>query len=274
MAKHFNETVRNGERYYERANHNYTAKMMDGEGFTARIDSSDRTYFVITRIDEGAELVIMEISPSIHCPKEARSQVGEYIDKINARYKCCNLRIAPNGNLHIHAEQRFDDAPLSVEMFKIMEGECIKILDTFEVVLEKLAHMKLLDPDEADVEKVIKKHIEKIKMKLAEDLSEDFSFDDNEDDEDEEPDEEYLPKCPKIPEPPGFSEWLRRRTANGNPFARRPLEEKETESSIEDSNEVASGTLLDELLSITEDESEGNNTESTVNNVDGENTSS
>ena len=270
MAKYFNGTVRNGERYYERADHNYTAKMMDGEGFTARIDSSDRTYFVITRIDEGAELVIMEISPSIHCSKEARSQVGEYIDKINARYKCCNLRIAPNGNLHIHAEQRFDDAPLSMEMFKIMEGECIKILDTFEVVLDKLAHMKLLEPDEADVEKVIKKHIEKIKMKLAEDLSDKFTFDDDEDDDDEDETSSHT----SLPEPPGFSEWLRRRAANGNPFAGRILAEKEGESSTEDFNEVAPGTLLDELLSITEDEGEGNNTESTVNNVDGENTSS
>ena len=269
MSKHFNETIRNGERYFERADHNYTAKMMDGEGFTARIDSSDRTYFVITRIDEGAELVIMEISPSIHCPKEARSQVGEYIDKINARYKCCNLRIAPNGNLHIHAEQRFDDAPLSVEMFKIMEGECIKILDTFEVVLDKLAHSKLIEPDEADVEKVIKKHIEKIKMKLAEDLSDKFSFDDDEDDDDEDEDSSHI----SLPEPPGFSEWLRRRSANGDPFAGRLLAKKEAESSTEDSNEVASGTLLDELLSITENEGEGNNTESTVNNVDGDNTS-
>ncbi len=267
MSKHFNETIRNGERYFERADHNYTAKMMDGEGFTARIDSSDRTYFVITRIDEGAELVIMEISPSIHCPKEARSQVGEYIDKINARYKCCNLRIAPNGNLHIHAEQRFDDAPLSMEMFKIMEGECIKILDTFEVVLDKLAHMKLLEPDEADVEKVIKKHIEKIKMKLAEDLSDKISLDDDEDDNDEN-DSGHI----NIPEPPGFSEWLRRRTANGNPFARRFLEEKEDEASTEDSAKVTTGSLLDELLSITEEEGT-DDTESKVTDLDNENTS-
>ncbi len=250
MAKYFNETVRNGERYYERANHNYTAKMIDGEGFTTRIDSSDKTYFVITRIDEGAELVIMEISPSIHCPKEARSQVGEYIDKINSRYKCCNLRIAPNGNLHIHAEQRFDDAPLSVEMFKIMEGECIKILDTFEIVLDKLAHMKLLEPNEADVEKVIEKHIEKIKIKLAKDLSDKLALDDDdEDDEDEESNSSHA----SLPEPPGFSEWLRKRAANGNPFASKLLAEKDDDSSTEDSNEHASNNLLDILLGLPED---------------------
>ena len=150
-----------------------------------------------------------------------------------------------------------------------MEGECIKILDAFEVVLDKLAHSKLIEPDEADVEKVIKKHIEKIKMKLAEDLSDKFSFDDDEDDDDEDEDSSHI----SLPEPPGFSEWLRRRSANGDPFAGRLLAKKEAESSTEDSNEVASGTLLDELLSITENEGEGNNTESTVNNVDGDNTS-
>lgn len=254
MAKYFNETLRNGESYYEIADHNYTAKMMNGEGFSSRIDTLDRTYFVTTKIDKNAELVVMEISPSIHCPKEARSQVGEYIDKINTRYKCCNLRIAPNGNLHIHAEQRFDDAPLSVEMFKIMEGECIKILDTFEVVLDKLAHMKLLEPDEADVEKVIKKHIEKVKMKLARDLSDKFSVRNDEDDYDN-------TSHFSIPEPPGFSEWLRKRANNGDPFASRLLAEKEAESSTQDSNEGSSSTLLDELLSIDENEGEDNNTE-------------
>lgn len=269
MAKYFNETVRNGERYYKRADHNYAAKMLDGEGFTARLDSTDRTYFIITRIDEDAELVIMEVSPSIHCPKEARAQVGEYIDKINARYKCCNLRISHNGNLHIHAEQRFDDAPLSTEMFKIMEGECIKILDTFEIPLEKLAHMKLLEPEEVDVEKLIENHLKKIKSKLAEDLSDRFSLDDD----DENDDEDDFPNI-SIPEPPGFSDWLRKRAANGDHFAGKLLAEKEGESSTEASDEVASSSLLDELLSIAEDEGEKNGTEETVTDVDGEDTSS
>ena len=129
MAKYFNETMRNCESYYKKADHNYTARMVDGEGFTARLDSTERTYFISTTVDQGAELVVMRISPNIHCSKAARAQVGEYIDKINAKYKCCNLRVESNGNLYIHAEQRFDDGPLSETMFKIMEAECLKILE-------------------------------------------------------------------------------------------------------------------------------------------------
>ncbi len=247
MSKYFNETMHNGETYYAISDHKYTAKMMDGEGFTARIDTSDRTYSVITRIDKSAEVVIMEISPSIHCPKEARSQIGEYIDKINANYKCCNLRIAPNGNLHIHTEQRFDDAPLSVLMFKIMEGECVKILDAFNIPLEKLAHMKLLEPDEADVEKVIKKHIEKIAKQLTEDLPDNFPFGENENEDKE--DFHHI----NLPEPPGFSEWIRKRAERRDAIASSLFAKKEEESS-EDSSDVVPGSLFDQLLAIPDEE--------------------
>lgn len=255
MAKHFNETVRNGEKYYERADHNYTAKMMDSEGFTARIDSSDRTYFVITRIDEDAELVIMEISPSIHCPKEARSQVGEYIDKINARYKCCNLRVAPNGNLHIHAEQRFDDAPLSSDMFRIMEGACIKILDTFYTPLKKLANCKLITAEEADVDTVILNQDEKIKSRLKELESETGSFlsrlkrknqpadnDDGNDDDDFE-----------LSEPLGFSAWLERKRKELENASSAEIDDSEKGDKSESSDSSENKSLLDVLLGIPED---------------------
>ncbi|MGN1168589.1 MAG: hypothetical protein ACI4RB_00595 [Acutalibacteraceae bacterium] len=182
MSKHYYETMVNGENFYKNAKHNYTAKMMDGGGFTARIDTSDRTYYVITRVDDDAELVIMEIAPCIFCSEGARSQVGEYIDKINAKYKSCNLRIAHNGNLHIHAEQRFDDGPLSVEMFRTLESECIKILDTFEIVLDKLAHLKLIEPDEADVEKMIDNHRAKFLKRMVDSVPEILSDDDDDDD--------------------------------------------------------------------------------------------
>lgn len=253
MSKNFKETMHNGETYYAISNHKYTARMMDSEGFTARIDTLNRTYSVITRIDESAEMVIMEISPSIHCPKEARSQVGEYIDKINAIYKCCNLRMAPNGNIHIHTEQRFNDAPLSVLMFKIMEGECIKILDAFYIPLEKLAHIKLLEPDEADVEKVIKKHIEKVTKQLAEDLPDNFPFgeDESEDEHEDEDDFRHI----SIPEPPGFSEWIRKRAERRDAIAASLFSKKEEDSS-EESSDVVPGSLFDQLLSISDEEGE------------------
>ena len=34
MSNYYEETMRNGERYYEKCSHNYSAKMLDGGGFT------------------------------------------------------------------------------------------------------------------------------------------------------------------------------------------------------------------------------------------------
>lgn len=201
MSNYYEETMRNGERYYEKCSHNYSAKMLDGGGFTSRIDTADRTYHIITRVDEKAELVIMEISPTIYCCNEARAQVGEYINLINDKYKCCNIRISHNGNIHAHAEQRFDDAPLSEDMFEIMEGEEIKILDTFEVVLDKLAHMKLISPEEADVEKMIEAHIKRMRKSLIDDFAAHAARKKDDDDDDDE----------EKPAMQGFREWLRDR---------------------------------------------------------------
>jgi hypothetical protein len=113
---------------------------------------------VITRIDEDAEVVLMEVSPGITCCKEAFAQVSEYIAKINASYKTCNLRIRSNGQLYMQTEQRFIDAPVDRLTFERMEHNSLMILDTFAAVLEKLAHLKLIDADEADTDKVIQNH--------------------------------------------------------------------------------------------------------------------
>jgi hypothetical protein len=158
MNSHFISTLRNGERYYREAGHNASARIFDNGGFTSTICTEDRTYNVITRIDEDAEVVLMEVSPGITCCKEAFAQVSEYIAKINASYKTCNLRIRSNGQLYMQTEQRFIDAPVDRATFERMEHNSLMILDTFAAVLEKLAHLKLIDADEADTDKVIQNH--------------------------------------------------------------------------------------------------------------------
>lgn len=287
MSKHFNETMRNAERYYERVEHNCTAKIINGNGFTAHIDTTDRTYFVSTRIDKNAELVIMEISPAIHCSKEARSQVSEYINKINATFKCGNLRIESNGNIYMHTEQRFDDAPLSSDMFGIMEKTCMVILDTFELIIEKLAHMKLLEPDEADIEKVIKIYNEKKRMSLAEETL----FDDDEDDDDDDTfvfhdidddDDEIEIRHPRIPEPPGFTEWLRKRLAEKSAAKNNDNDNDDEEKDDDDDkekdkaspDEKSDKSLFDEIAALQDDDEDEEDEEpgTTVTEADEEDT--
>lgn len=254
MSNHlnFNKTMEAAEFFYENSMHNFAAKTLDNNGFTARIDFEDKQYWSVSRIDEDAEIVIMEISPSIICLPEARSQLGEYIQLINNKYKTGNIRISTNNSVYIHTEQRFDDAPLISSMFQLMEGTCIKILDTFYAPLSKLANCKLITAEEADVDTVISKHNGEIKSKLRELETETNSLfgrlerkSENTDNDD---DDDFV-----LPEPPRFSEWLKRK--------RNELEDKENsfdnttdtdKSEYSDSSE--NNGLLDVLLGLPEDE--------------------
>lgn len=183
MRNYF-ETMKNGEEFYKNSRHNYVAKTLDGNGFTSRIDTKDRAYNVIARIDKHSEMVIMEIYPGIHCAKETRAQTTEYISKINDKHKTCNLRISVNGNVYIHAEQRFNDAGVSIDMFRHMEAACMKILDTFENVIEKLAHARLLESEEADIERVILNHMKSRRGAAVSELSDMLLGNDDDDDDD------------------------------------------------------------------------------------------
>lgn len=193
MTKNFLETVQNGIKYYSDSRHSHVAKMMNKCGFISRIDFEERTYFSVATIDQNAELVFIEVSPCIYCCKASRSQVGEYIDKINSFYKNCNIRISENGNLYIHTEQRFSDAPLTPEMFKTLEEDCLRKISVFETILDKLAHLKLLEPEEADVDIVIEKKLRKrvadyYKSLLATDNK---HYEDDDDDDCDETDAPY-----------------------------------------------------------------------------------
>ncbi len=248
------KTMEAAESFYGNSMHNFAAKTLDNDGFTARLDFEDKQYWSISRIDADAEIVITEISPSIICLPEARGQLSEYIQMINSKYKTGNIRISTNNSVYIHTEQRFDDGPLTSSMFRIMEGACIKILDTFYTPLNKLANCKLITAEEADVDTVISKHDEEIKSKLREIESDTESLfsrlerrckNTNKDNDDD--DEDFT-----LPEPSGFSAWLERK--------RKELEDRENldNDSIEtddsesfDSSE--SKGLLDVLLGLPED---------------------
>jgi hypothetical protein len=169
MTRHFIKTLQNGEKHYRESGHSISARIFDNGGFTSTIYTEDRAYNVVTRIDRDAEVVVMEVSPGIICCKESLPQVSEYITQINANYKTCNLRINSNGHLYVQTEQRFINAPVDSDTFESMEHNSLIILDTFATVLDKLAHLKLIDADEADIEKVVQNHRKKVLQVQSED---------------------------------------------------------------------------------------------------------
>lgn len=162
MSKYFKETMRNAQEFYKNTDCSIVAKTFDSDGFVGIYEMADRPYFFVTKIEEDNDVAYMEISPCILCRKEAVGQMSEYMSQINEKFMTCNFRVADNGKVYIHTEQRFDDGPISTSTFGFMEMECIKRLDAFESVLDKLANLRLLTPEEADVNKVLEKHNEKI----------------------------------------------------------------------------------------------------------------
>ncbi len=179
MSDYFYETVENARVHYSKMLPGCVGEKFDGSGFIAFIRTENRTYYVNTRIDSDADLVMMEIAPGIYCSPASRAMVGEYIAKINESFKSCTLHIEDNGTLYIKAEQRFDDAPISTASFRLLEVECIKILDVFETVLDKIANLRLITPEEADVEKVYDAHMKKI-FNLIREKIEECDYDDTE----------------------------------------------------------------------------------------------
>lgn len=167
MPKYFKETMRNAQEFYQNTDCSVVAKMLDGSGFVGIYEMVDRPYYFTTKIEKELDVVYMEMDPCIHCCKEAVGQLSEYIAQINEKFMVCDFRIAKNGKVYIHTEQRFEDGPLSASTFSHLEMECIKRLDAFETVLEKLANLRLLTPEEADVNKVLEKHEKKIEDMVA-----------------------------------------------------------------------------------------------------------
>lgn len=191
MNINYLETLHNCESFYTNSHHNYSAKTLNGEGFTARIDIIDRTYYSATHFDWKAKTVIMEISPGINCSKEYISQTLEYISKINLHFKNANIKIESNGTVCAYISQNLDDDVLPSEIFGFMEAECLRLLNIFHNVVDKLAHGKLIEPEEADIKALIYKDTENFRKFL-----------------------ESMPQIEdeiRIEISPEFAEWLKRK---------------------------------------------------------------
>lgn len=172
MKKHFLKTVMNCEEYLKNSNHSFSAKMIgDDVGGISVIHTDDTSFFVVVKIEEDAEIVLMETSANLYCCKEARPMLSEYITKINAQYKGCNFRLADNGYLHVYTDQKFDSsAPVSVETFDKMEYTSIILLDTYKNVLSKIGALRLLSEEESNPAKMLETQQGKILSMLIDEI--------------------------------------------------------------------------------------------------------
>lgn len=171
MKKHFVKTVMNFEEYLKSENHSFSAKMIgDDVGGISVIHTDDTSFFVVVKIDETAEIILMETSANLYCLKEARPMLSEYITKINAQYKGCNFRLADNGYLHVYTDQKFDSSPVSVETFDKMEHTSIILLDTYKNVLAKIGALRLLSEEESNPTKLMETHQGKILSMLLDEI--------------------------------------------------------------------------------------------------------
>lgn len=187
-------TMNNAHRYYSRSNHTLVAELMSEDGFMADIITPERVYHIVTRIMKEAEMLIMDISPEIHCSSpDTISMVIEYANKINAMHLSGNVKVNPNGHVYVQIEQSFKDFQITCEMLEKMETTSILILDTFCGVLEKLSKGRLLDADEVAPETVSEKYKEKIEDEIRK-IKEDFLSDSSTIDSLDDPDS-YLNEC-------------------------------------------------------------------------------
>lgn len=157
------ESFENGKKFFEEQYKGNGGTLFGNEGFFANINTEDRTYTLLCYIDAASDLVYMEVYPGIHVAEAYRSQVSEYINKINAMRKCTNVRVAANGSLYVHSEQDIKNSAATYDMFLRMIKKSITLLDTFEKVLDKISSGRLLSEEESSVEKVAIKRIKEIK---------------------------------------------------------------------------------------------------------------
>lgn len=168
MSKYFKETKENLKRYYTSGEFSIAAEILGSEGFMANIYTPERAFYIVTRIMEDAETVIMEIAPEIHCTSEETiNMTSEYANKVNEIHVTGNVKISENGRLYIQLERKFDNAPLTLDVFKRMEASAISIANTFADTLQKLANAKLLSASESEPSKVVAKHIAQMEENVS-----------------------------------------------------------------------------------------------------------
>lgn len=140
--------------------HNCVAEMLgkNEKGFLCEV-VDDRTYYEKIRVDQLAELVIIEVFPGIHCENCYRSQFFEHTGPINNRQKCGEIKLSDNGDVYLQIAQSIKDAPVSVKTIELLEQILLIGISGKMKNLERVCHGHLpLEEKENPFERIIRTH--------------------------------------------------------------------------------------------------------------------
>ena len=164
MNKNLEITLTNMSSYFENeeGHYNYVAKLIGPyKGYTARIFTENRSFYLTCYVDENMNVLIFEIEPGITCEQRYQNETAMMLCRINMRRLVTNFRMERGGRICIHSEQRFDDAPISPKTLGRMEAELMINLELSMDDIERVAHgnsdatsiaevFKKLDDEETD----------------------------------------------------------------------------------------------------------------------------
>lgn len=204
----------NAHEYFESKKYNYAAEMLNGQGITAQACYPDCNYYFTLRIED--DLAILEIAPGIHCEPEYRGQTAEYINSVNAFFKCNNLRISNEGTVYIQSEHRLTDGPITADILELMERTSLQILRPYKSVIAKLSQGRLITEEEANIEKTLFNNI-------------DFEVFNK-----ERKRKSHRTNTDSSDGIPSFSEYLRKKAEEGDEKARRILEDELLPKGLDD----------------------------------------
>lgn len=144
MKSNVQMTMENIKTYLEeKSGHNYFAEMFGKrKGFMSQIMTHDRVFWIMYRVEECMEEVVVEIYPEINCSTEYRAQTAEYLMYKNAEKRIGNIRLDDCGSIHLHIEHGIKDEAASIAVIEMLEHVGLQILYETIEKMEYLAHGK------------------------------------------------------------------------------------------------------------------------------------
>lgn len=146
MKTNVETTMENIRDYLEnKSGHNYCSEMFGArKGFMAQVMTDERLFWLLFRVDEGIDQLIIEIFPEINCSYAYRAQTSDYVMEKNTEKKIGNIRIEDCGSVHVHIEHGIKDSAISSETIEMLEHIAIKTLIESIDDIEALSHGRYL----------------------------------------------------------------------------------------------------------------------------------
>ena len=137
-------------------------------GGFCRINTSDRSYHVEYIVDEKIKRFFVDAYPQIVCEQPYRHMMHAYVNEKTSGYKSGRVDIDDdNGEVRVRVEASIVDKPVSVKDIKDMEHLVIRICDSIEKRLDKMAHGVYFKEDDPDLMSAAEKKFASLKKRLS-----------------------------------------------------------------------------------------------------------